>query len=384
MKIEINREIFMKTVGNSVGFIDEHAVSDIFKNFLIEVVNNNQIAITATDANAHTGIISILNVESMMQPESFLVKAKKLNGILKSLENDDNINLELNEKSQLIIKSGRAKFEIASSSISEYIDRPEVQGKSFELNIGKLLFLIKKVWFAISPDMSRPKMRAGYLKYEDGKLVMIGTDAFQLAYADIEVEEDLSEFLKDGILIAKEDLVRLRKILEVEDPSSNMKVTLQDNTISLEINNPRDSISTTIWLRLLGTEYVSYSVIFRDKGNEIVIEKQKLKSVLKRAAQALSKDSPILKFTVSADSLLINSNDEYSSFSETMEVSYKAENTLLGVSSRYLNEMVPLIDSQFIVLDILTDEDVIIIHPVSDDETKDRKYFYILMPMDLN
>jgi DNA polymerase III sliding clamp (beta) subunit (PCNA family) len=232
--------------------------------------------------------------------------------------------------------------------------------------------------------MSRPKMRAGYLKYEDGKLVMIGTDAFQLAYAEIEIEEDLSESLKDGILIAKEDLVRLRKILEVEDPSSNMKVTLQDNTISLEINNPKDSISTTIWLRLLGTEYVSYSVIFRDKGNEIVIEKQKLKSVLKRAAQALSKDSPILKFTVSPDSLLINSNDEYSSFSETMEVSYKADNTLLGVSSRYLNEMVPLIDSQFIVLDILTDEDVIIIHPVSDDETKDRKYFYILMPMDLN
>ena len=384
MKIKVNKNIFMKTVDKSVAFIDEHAISDIFKNFLIEVVNNNQIAITATDANAHTGIISILDIENMKDPESFLVRAKKLNGILKSLDGED-IKLDLNEKGQLMIKSGRAKFQIASSNISEYIDRPEISGKIFEINIGKLLFLIKKVWFAISPDMTKQKMRAGLLKYEDGKLIMVGTDAFQLAYAEIEVEQDLSELFNDGILIAKEDLLRLRKILDIEDPSANMKVTLQENTISFQIENPKENIYTTVWLRLLGNSFVSYSAIFRDKGNEIVIEKNLLKSVLKRSSHAIMKESPILKFSVTQNSLLISSNDEYDNFEEPVEVTYKGEDTLLGISSRYLNDMTPLIDSQFIIIDILKEEDVIMVYPLIDEKrVADRKYFYVLMPMDLS
>ena len=92
-----------------------------------------------------------------------------------------------------------------------------------------------------------------------------------------------------------------------------------------------------------------------------------------------------MKFSASENSLIISSNDDYSNFEEPMEVTYSGEKTLLGVSSRYLNEMIPLIDSQFVVLDILTEEDVIMIYPLVDsNRVEDRKYFYVLMPMDLS
>jgi len=153
MKLQLNRRIFQKIVSKSIGFIDDNAISDVFNNFLIEVVNDNQIAITATDGNAHTGVISYMNFEIMEEPKSFLVKAKKLDSILKLLS-EDFVDLELNDKGTLVIKSGKFEYKVPSSSISEYIQRPEIKGQSFDMNVGKFLFLIKKVWFSITPYWS--------------------------------------------------------------------------------------------------------------------------------------------------------------------------------------------------------------------------------------
>ncbi len=385
MKLQLNKRIFEKIIVHSTGFIDEHSVSGIFENILIEAVNTDQIGITATDSNAHTGIISIINVESMSNAQSFLVNAKKLDSIIRSLDCDV-LDMELDEKGKLKIIGGKSKFDIPVSSISEYVERPEISGEYFELNVGKLLFLIKKTYFTISSELAKQNMRGGFLSYENGKIIMVGTDSFQLGYAEIEEDKDLSKLFKQGILIAKEDLSRLRKILEAEDPNNNIKVTIQENSISINIVNQIDKITTTVWLRLLGTDYVSYKSIFRDSVYKIAGTKKDLQKVLKRATITTSKDSPVLKFDISANTILIESSDDYSyKFSEPLNVSYSGKNIVIGISSKYLNEMLSMIDTEYFVIDVESENSIIMIYnQVPEGTEQDRKYFYILMPMDVN
>ncbi len=385
MKLQLNKRIFEKIIVHSTGFIDEHSVSGIFENILIEAVNADQIGITATDSNAHTGIISIIDVESMSNAQSFLVNAKKLDSIIRSLDCDV-LDMELDEKGKLKVTGGKSKFDIPVSSISEYVERPEISGEHFELNVGKLLFLIKKTYFTISSEIAKQNMRGGFLSYENGKIVMVGTDSFQLGYAEIEEDKDLSKLFKQGILIAKEDLSRLRKILEAEDPNNNIKVTIQENSISINIINQIDKITTTVWLRLLGTDYVSYKSIFRDSVYKITGSKKDLQKVLKRATITTSKDSPVLKFDISANTILIESSDDYSyKFSEPLNVSYSGKDIVIGISSKYLNEMLSMIDTEYFVIDVESENSIIMIYNQNPENIElDRKYFYILMPMDVN
>lgn len=382
MKLQLNKQHFEKIISRSTGFVDDHSISGIFDNFLIEAVNHNQIAITATDANAHTGIISVMDVEQMNQPESFLVNAKKIDSIVRSIESDL-IDLELENKTTLKVKGGRSRFKLPVSSISEYVTRPEITGEAFEVNVGKLLFLIKKTWFAISSDTSNNKMRAGFLNYEDNKLIMVGTDTFQLAYAEIQEENDLSQFLGSGILIAKEDLARLRKILETEDVSNHLKVVVQENTISIHITNSMESLTTTVWLRLLGADYVSYKSIFREPGFQVRGNKKSLQKLLKRAAITLSKETPVLRFNLHENQLLVESNNDLSyQFSEALDVAYSGNNITIGISSKFLADMVNMIDSETFILDLESKESVIMVYQHQERES-DRHYFYLLMPMDV-
>ena len=385
MKLQLNRKIFQRIVSKSIGFIDSNAISDIFDNFLIEVVNDNQIAITATDGNAHTGVTSYMNFEIMENPKSFLIKAKKLDAILKLLDNDI-VDLELNEKGTLHIKSGKFNYNIPTGSVFEYIERPEITGVSFEINVGKFLFLIKKVWFSISSDNTKNKLRAGYLKYKDGKILMVGTDSFQLAYSEVDEENDLSDFLSKGILIAKDDLARLKRILETEDLNSNLKVVIQENTVLIHLNNRDENVKTKVWLRLLGSDYIAYESIFREKANQMIVNKKMLQELLKKASPAISKETPLVKLAISKNKLTIETNDDSSRFSGEIETAYDSKSLLIGLSNRYLNDMISMIDSEFVVLDLLSEDNVVMIyrHIENTERKEDRNYFYILMPMDID
>jgi len=385
MKLQLNRKIFQRIVSKSIGFIDSNAISDIFDNFLIEVVNDNQIAITATDGNAHTGVTSYMNFEIMENPKSFLIKAKKLDAILKLLDNDI-VDLELNEKGTLHIKSGKFNYNIPTGSVFEYIERPEITGASFEINVGKFLFLIKKVWFSISSDNTKNKLRAGYLKYKDGKILMVGTDSFQLAYSEVDEENDLSDFLSKGILIAKDDLARLKRILETEDLNSNLKVVIQENTVLIHLNNRDENVKTKVWLRLLGSDYIAYESIFREKANQMIVNKKMLQELLKKASPAISKETPLVKLAISKNKLTIETNDDSSRFSGEIETAYDSKSLLIGLSNRYLNDMISMIDSEFVVLDLLSEDNVVMIyrHIENTERKEDRNYFYILMPMDID
>lgn len=43
MKLQLNKKCFEKIVSQSTGFVDDHSVSGIFDNFLIESINQNQM-----------------------------------------------------------------------------------------------------------------------------------------------------------------------------------------------------------------------------------------------------------------------------------------------------------------------------------------------------
>ncbi len=384
MKLQLNRNVFQKIVSRSIGFIDDNAISDIFNNFLIEVVNDSQIAITATDGNAHTGVVSYMNFELIEGAKSFLVKAKKLDAILRLLDGDI-IDLELNDKGTLLIKSGKFQYKVPSSSISEYIERPEIKGQSFEISVNKLLFLIKKVWFSISSDNTKNKLRGGFLKYEKGKLIMVGTDSFQLAYSEIEEEKDLSEFLTNGVLIAKDDLARLRKILETEDPNSNVKMIIKENTVSIHLKNREENVKTEVWLRLLGSDYIAYQSIFREPCKKIIVNKKIFQELLKKASPAISKETPLVKLTAIKNRLLIETSDEASRFSGEVECAYDEDEILIGLSNRYLTDMISMIDSEFAVIDLLSQSDAVMIYRhIETDRKDDKNYFYVLMPLEVD
>ena len=103
-----------------------------------------------------------------------------------------------------------------------------------------------------------------------------------------------------------------------------------------------------------------------------------IQELLKKASPAISKETPLIKLSVSKNKLVIETNDDSSRFNGETDCAYDSDSMLIGLSNRYLNDMISMIDSEFVVLDILSEDHVVMVyrHIENNDRKDDRDYFY--------
>lgn len=277
------------------------------------------------------------------------------------IESDDNFNLK--------IKSMQSSFQLASFSADEYPDLPIIDYTT-RYSINKDIFkdMIRQTIFATSQDETRPILTGSLLEIENGEMTMVAIDLYRVAIRKVKVPNHLDA----KAVIPAKTLNELLKILSSYDNSDEICLTYSEKYMKFEIDN------IMIITRLLEGEFIKYNQIMpKDYKSLVTVSRDSLYHALDRASLlAREGKSTSVKFKVTDDVLYISSNVEIGSVNEIVSIELEGQDIEIGFNPKYWLDVLKIIDSEFVQIELTTNVSPCIIRPVGQQD-----YTYLVLPV---
>jgi DNA polymerase III subunit beta len=371
MKFSVSSSELLKQLQIANGAIGSNPVLPILEDFLFKI-ENKKLTITATDLET-----SISTTIEVLADDDFSVAipAKILLETLKALPQQP-VTFSVNEDNYVIeITSSYGKYKLAGENGADFPNIPEADTvETVKLNSQYLLEGINKTVFATSSDELRPQMTGVYFQVEYNKLICVATDAHKLVkYTTHHLAGDTAS----SFIVPKKALNLLKNALPANDGV----------TISFNKANAFFSFGAmNIVCRLIDARYPDYNAVIPvDNPNRLLANRADLQNSLKRIAIYANKTTNQVIIDVSDKSLTISAQDlDFSNeATEQMTCQYEGNPLKIAFNAKFLAEMLGVLDSEEIKMELSTPSRAGILTPVEETNT-DRDILMLVMPVMLN
>ncbi|MCH8330691.1 MAG: DNA polymerase III subunit beta [Bacteroidetes bacterium] len=372
MKFIASTSALLKQLQLINGVISTNTVLPILEDFLFEI-KSGKLTISATDLE--TSMSTEMDIESK-EDGKIAIPAKILLDTLKTLP-DQPLTFSVDEQSYGIeITTDNGKFKLAGENGDDFPRIPAAENVTNTSIPGSVLNkAINKTLFAVSTDELRPAMTGVYFELGGEGMTFVATDAHKLvkySRSDIKSEEGSS------FIVPKKALTLLKGALpEEEDVSVNIAYNTSNAFFSFE--------NVNLICRLIDARYPDYNaVIPEDNPNTLTISKADLTNTLKRIAIYANKTTYQVLMKISGSELNISAQDlDFSNeANERLTCQYEGEDIEIGFNARFLIEMVSVVDTDDINMELSTPTRAGIILPTDKDENED--ILMLVMPVMLN
>ncbi|GJM31522.1 MAG: DNA polymerase III subunit beta [Saprospiraceae bacterium] len=370
MKFSVSSSELLKQLQIAGGAIGSNPVLPILEDFLF-TIENNKLRITATDLE--TSISNEIEVNADTDGQ-VAVPAKILLETLKALPQQP-ITFNVNEENYGIeITSAYGKYKLAGENGADFPRIPEPDNvDSIELQAQMLNQGISKTLFATSNDELRPAMTGVYFQVDFNKLILVATDAHKLVkYTFSEIGGEVST----SFIVPKKALNLLRNAL----PSGG--------EINLSFNKANAFFSfedTLLVCRLIDARYPDYNAVIPvDNPNVLALARGDFQNSLKRIAIYANKTTNQVILNITENSLTISAQDlDFSNeATEQLPCSYDGEPLMIGFNAKFLVEMLGVLESEEIKIELSSSTRAGILHPV--DEVAGEEILMLVMPVMLS
>lgn len=308
------------------------------------VADNNGITFTGSDSDI--SIESFIPIEEdgdqlieMKQTGSIVLNARFFGDIVRKLPMDT-VEITAEDTQHVMIKSGKAEFNINGFDPSEYPHLPEIPEEDvFSIPSDLLKTMIRQTVFAVSTSEIRPILTGVNWQIEDGTLVCVATDSHRLASksSPIDVPGDVSY----QTVIPGKSLLELSKILDDSDQQVNIVIT--ENQILFKTKNIH------FFTRRLEGNYPDTSrLIPSDYKTNITLNGKLFNDAIDRASLlAREERNNVVKLaSLGTEMLEISSNTpEIGYVSEEIPIeSLDGEELTISFSAKYMMEALRAID----------------------------------------
>ncbi len=368
MKFSLNRDTFAVVLKRIEGVCSSRGTFEILSSCMIEARNGN-ITVTGTDLEITLRVVETANV---IEEGVVVVKAKPLLDTVQNQSYGSEIFVT-SEGSQILVESGNFRARIPTSDISEY---PPIQDidmlGTLVINANVFRMLIDKTYFSISKDDSRGDFTGAFMTIsENGVVQMVSTDGHRLsrAEANINIAGAISSAFLSGVIIPKKGLAELTKNLS--DVDINLDIAANKLIVS--------SGKTTFHINLIPGKFPDFTkVIPSQLDHKAIIKRDSFQQILKRASIFVAKAGTI-RLTMSMGKLDISSFDGKSGeMRDFVDAEYEGNGVTAGFNWRYIDEILSVIDSDYVSLEIIDMDSPAVIRDVTTD-----KFDFIVMPMQL-
>ncbi len=228
MRLELEQKDFYQGINTVRKAVSANRTLPILSSVLIKA-ESGRIKLVATDLEV--GIESFVEGK-VIEEGTILLPANYLANIVKELP-DDKIRLEVDSnKAKVSIKCRGSHFSINAGNPDDFPLLPEVRGAiRLRIKQGQLKEMIDSVDFAISLDGTKPFLSGGLFMVEGGKLRVIATDTYRLAYRYIDIEDGE---LDVEAIIPRKSMNELSKLLL--DPNEEVEVAITQSQILFEFS----------------------------------------------------------------------------------------------------------------------------------------------------
>lgn len=370
MKFSVFSTDLLKQLQIAGGAIVVNPVLPILEDFLFSI-ENNSLSITASDLE--TTITTKLEVKSNANGQ-VAIPARILMDTIKALPNQS-INFSVNDSTYGIeITSSYGKYKLAGRSVEDY-PKPKDLDATDQVSIGSeaLQKGISKTLFATSNDDLRPAMTGVYFQVDFNKVTFVATDAHKLVkYTFNDIKSDVST----SFIVPKKALNLLKNALPNE---ADVEVSFNKTNAFFSFDNTR------ITCRLIDARYPDYNAVIPvNNPNLLVANRVDFQNSLKRIAIYANKTTNQVTLHISPDSLTISSQDvDFSNeATEQLTCSYTGDPLVIGFNAKFLVEMLGILQSDEVKLELSTSTRAGILLP--SEEGENEAIFMLIMPVMLS
>ncbi|GJL77081.1 MAG: DNA polymerase III subunit beta [Nitrospinaceae bacterium] len=367
MEVRISRDVFLHGVQKVQGIVETKGAMPILSHLLIRTENEG-VTIEATDLEIGTRAFYPANVVSQ---GAVTLNARKLYDILRELP-DLEIHMVKEDNDWVTLKCGNSKFRLPGLPAADFPALPEYSSESLmEFSCLLLREMIRKTFFAVSPDETRQALNGLLLEKENSQANLVGTDGHRLALiARPVLKSTLPEGEKTSYLLPKKALSELLKLME--DDESTFSFSEKGNHLAF-IQGKQVIIS-----RKIDGKFPNYrQVLPPDNNLKIKVNREDLNHALKRVALLADEKSKMVRFDIQKGTLtLVSDNSDLGAAREEVPIVYDGEDVSVGLNAKYVLDVLNVVEDQEIVLN-LKDQN----HSCLITLENDKDYMSIVMPM---
>ncbi|MBW2449225.1 MAG: DNA polymerase III subunit beta, partial [Deltaproteobacteria bacterium] len=370
MKFKIQKGDILDTLSKVQGITGRKSNLAITTNILIKTTDKG-IMLVVTDLE--TGFEGVYPA-SVEKQGVLTINSRKFYEIVREFPSEE---IQVSESDNYWIKIGNnnVEYNMVGLNPSDFPETPIIEDVNFFTIDSEILrkMIEKTVIISGTPDEKRTHITGIYFEiiHKENKNVvrMVSTDGNRLSKADCIYEKDIQLPQDIGIIIPKKGMNEVIKFL---DTSGTVQIGVKNNNFIIKKDYE------TVIIRLLEGDFPEYGdIIQRGPSHAILLDRKKFLMMLKRMSILSSEDYKGVIFNFKKDNMSITTtNPDLGESKEDMAIDYKGDPIEVAFNPRYIIEILGVIDTQNVVVNILDKEKPCLIEGENDDT-----YLSVIMPM---
>ncbi len=364
MRITLLRSDMFQAIQRCQNIVERKHTIPILSNILLST-GEDQLIMTATDLEVG---IRTQELATIHQEGRTTVAARKLFEILKEMDTDATIDIELDD-AFLNIKSGRSKFRLATMAADDFPDvREDEESSSVNIDGSDLAEMITTTNFAMSNDETRKYLTGTLFEInEHGRLNLVATDGHRLAMIRVLLERKVSA---SQHIVPRKAVMEIRKLCE--DVPGQVTLSMSDRQIRLTAG------PNSLTSKLIDARFPSYEdVVPANHLQFAVADRHKLDLVLRRIMIVANEFTHDVRFQIKPGELLVSShNNDQEQAEEILELEYDGPETEIGFNARYLRDVLGVMHGDTVRINFKDG-----LSPVLLKEEEDSAATFVIMPM---
>jgi DNA polymerase-3 subunit beta len=306
------------------------------------------------------------------------VPARLLTDFVASLPNEK-IDLGVSGRAkQLHLKCARNEATIAGMDAADFPPVPSVaEGLTLSLAPGILRRAITQVQFAAATDDTRPVLTGIHTLAEGNVLTLAAADGFRLAVHHLPLDQDVAE--KVEVIIPARALREIERLLGEDDEPIEMAINAARSQVLFRLKTV-EVVATLIqgtfpnYSQLIPQSYASRAEIdmkqFLQETRIAAIFARDGAGIVRLQMEPGEGEGAVGKLTISARA------EEIGDHRGDMDVKLEGEASKIAFNSRYLQDVLSVLESQQVVLETTNPSSPGVIRPLGDE-----RYVHVVMPM---
>ena len=371
MEINLKREAFSSTLQNINSVVDKSTSSNkpILSNFVIRTVEGEGSKVEFSSTDYELSLVEQVEAE-ITEPGSICVNAKKVFDIVKELQGE-NVKIRSTEQLWIHITCGSSEMRLPSVEVGLYPQTVlEDLPQSVTISVDDLKQCIDMTLFAAITNESRRNLMGVCLSStSDQQTRWLSTDGHRLAQI-LKSVDDLNFSEDKEVIVPRKALTEVRRTADL----FGQTVVISFDERVMQFTGGRISFKT----RLIEGKFPNCDpIIPKDNTMEIIVNRESFINSLRIVSSISSEKLRPVKLLISQGVLKLESEKaDYGEVVDEIEIGYEGDPFQIGFNSRYLLDVLIVIESEDIKLECKNS-----MSPTIIKSTVDESFLSVIMPL---
>jgi DNA polymerase-3 subunit beta len=373
MSFVIEKKVFFDLLQKVFPIVPFKSSLQILTNIKISI-HENILEIMATDLDQ--SIKAVGNIQGTGDKE-LTVNARKLFDIVRELH-DGEIKFDFDENVLIIESGGSFSCRIAGADARDFPAFPAIT-ESREVEIGATILkdMVQKSSFAVSKDEMKACLCGVLWEIHPEKTGMIATDGHRLG--SVFYNENFSVNDTISCIISPKSLLHLVRIFNSEDASMKIKAILGEKYVIFK------NESIILCSKLIEGPYPDYEkVIPRNNPKIAIADRNDLQNAVRRVSVLSNQKTHLIKFSFreNESEIMVLNREIGGEARQTIAIEYNSTEHAIGFNATYLAEIINMISTTKIRIEMNTQISACLLFPVFEkEEDKKGSDTFLIMPL---